>query len=268
MRPRQLGARTRSGGFTVPRAHVFTASDGTRIPMVPPPICRFCSDPIAEEWGRYRQCGKCTNRLKALARAAEPRWNPAERVDWRTLRPYAFERAVAVGIYPRDTPGRGTLGARVLAFKADGTGAAPLVEAMVFTLKTRYDEGVFDGVVPHPPTPGKRFRPAMVLAVGVAKALGIPVVDALELDAAYASTRTTDLEGRFDRAKGLHRIKEGRRVEGKRVLMIDDVLTSCGNAHWSAEVLVEAGATSVGVAVLGRTVGAEHLERIGYGGPL
>ena len=54
----------------MPRAQVFTASDGTRIPMVPPPICRFCSDPIAEEWGRYRQCGKCTNRLKALARAA------------------------------------------------------------------------------------------------------------------------------------------------------------------------------------------------------
>jgi len=62
---------------------------------------------------------------------------------------------------------------------------------------------------------------------------------------------------RFENVRGAFRVKAGYDIEGKRVVLVDDVLTTGATCGEAAKVLKQAGAKKVLVAVLARAEGPQ-----------
>jgi ComF family protein len=99
----------------------------------------------------------------------------------------------------------------------------------------------------------RRYNQAAVLAIALARLTGRP----LGLDALYRQRRTRPLEGlgeqeRRDELAGSIVMKQGMDVQGKRVLVIDDVMTTGATAHQCALALRAGGAARVDVLTVAR----------------
>jgi ComF family protein len=103
----------------------------------------------------------------------------------------------------------------------------------------------------------RRFNQSALLAQAI-RAAGGPLVAADRL----VRRRRTPSQGtmgplaRTRNVRGAFALRSGRSVRGKRVVLIDDVLTTGATAEECARVLRRAGAASVGVLVLARAVRA------------
>ena len=62
--------------------------------------------------------------------------------------------------------------------------------------------------------------------------------------------------GRFDNVRGAFRVRPGReqRIRGKRLILVDDVMTTGATVDACAHVLLRAGAVHVDVLTLARVV--------------
>lgn len=104
---------------------------------------------------------------------------------------------------------------------------------------------------------GRRFNQAAILAQAI-RAVGGPPVGADWL-VRRRRTPSQGLMGPAARARnvrGAFALRRGRSVEGKHVVLIDDVLTTGATAEECARILQRAGAASVGVLVLARALRA------------
>ena len=168
--------------------------------------------------------------------------------------PPRFRKARAVFAY--DDGSRGA----VLAFKhGDRTDAAPAFGAWMARAGAALLADA-DLMVPVPLHRVRLFRrrynQAALLAHAAARASGRPIsADALE------RTRNTPQQGatrvaRLANVRGVFRVRPSRvqLVQGKRVVLIDDVLTTGATAEACASVLLRAGATHVDVLTLARVV--------------
>ncbi|MEM1177611.1 MAG: ComF family protein [Acidobacteriota bacterium] len=112
-----------------------------------------------------------------------------------------------------------------------------------------------DAVVPVPLHWTRRLRrgydQAALLAFGVGDLLGLPVVDGL------IRSRRTPPQSKRDRSgrrRNLESAFRGRRsLKGRRVLLIDDVITTGATLESATGALLAAGVAEVDVAVLART---------------
>lgn len=103
----------------------------------------------------------------------------------------------------------------------------------------------------------RRYNQAAVLAHAVGRTAGIAVSDR-----ALARVKRTPSQGQLTKAQrarnvqGAFRVVSGRRGEiaGRRVLLVDDVLTSGATAGACTRVLLRAGAASVDLLTLARVV--------------
>jgi ComF family protein len=201
--------------------------------------CAWCGRFLATEAGLHGtlRCGVC--RRAATERGAR-----------REL--FAFEQARSFGSY------EGTLRALVQRFKYDGY--RPLAKPLgrlLLNATERLAEQTFDLVVPVPLHRKRQrqrgFNQAELLAVEVARARKIPlgvkdcvrVRDTPPQAGLRAAERRKNVAGAFD-------VPQPERVRGRRVLLIDDVLTTGATAGACAEALREGGAKGVWVATLAR----------------
>jgi ComF family protein len=98
------------------------------------------------------------------------------------------------------------------------------------------------------------FNQSALLGRRVARRLGAPL-----LALALARTRDTPRQATLDRAgraanvAGVFRCRDGRAVRGRRVLVVDDVRTTGATLDACAAALLDAGARSIGFAVVART---------------
>lgn len=232
----------------------------TILNAVLPPRCAVCGVTV-EPGGAL--CGDCWGRLVFLAPpACECCGYPFEyAVPDRTLcgactmRQPAFDRARSVFAY--DDASRGL----VLAFKhGDRTHDAP---AFGQWLARAGGELLRDAdlIVPVPLHRWRlfyrRYNQAAVLAQALGRASGRRVaVDLL------ARHRRTPIQGRLSRSARISNVRgafivrsAGRDdLAGKRVLLVDDVLTTGATAEECARVLKRAGAVAVDVLTLSRVV--------------
>jgi ComF family protein len=225
-----------------------------------PRLCLGCRAGLSGT-DRHYLCLACEAALPRFGPEACPRCGqglgPAAPVEARCLdcigRPLAFEGAVALGPY------RDLLRELVLQLKFGGERviAGDLGRLLAARLAADPRAADLEAVVPVPldrATERKRgYNQALLLAEVQGRRLGRPVVAG-----ALVKARATDPQATLDAARragniaGAFVVRRPDRVAGRRLLLVDDVMTTGATASEAARALKEAGAAYVLVAVVGR----------------
>lgn len=116
----------------------------------------------------------------------------------------------------------------------------------------------FDCIVPIPMAPkGLRergYNQAQLLAGFLSKTVRIPMVPALEKCRETEKQHTLHARERRINLKGAYRVRKGMDLQGKAVLLCDDVVTTGATILEAAETLRNAGARKVGAVSVCKTV--------------
>ncbi|MFL5339534.1 MAG: ComF family protein [Gemmataceae bacterium] len=164
---------------------------------------------------------------------------------------FAFDSAIRLGPY------RGLL--RDLIIRMKQPGAEGLTEAVGDCWAERAElplRGLSAEVVVPVPLHWRRrwrrgFNQSEVLALAVGRRLALPCpFRTLHRTRATVPQTAVVPSQRRNNVKGVFQVRNPAAVAGRKVLLIDDVLTTGSTAHEAARVLRSAGARSVVVAVL------------------
>lgn len=216
-------------GATRPLSAGLSAKGWGRIAFLEAPVCDGCGDPFEFDRGPGARCAVCE------------------------ARPRAFERARAAVAY--DEHSRGL----ILAFKhGDRT---ELAELFARWLSRSAADLLADAdvIVPVPLHPLRLLARRYNQAAEIARALGRRS-EARYLPDALVRKRDTGTQGgrsgggRRRNVQGAFVVPASRRaaVEGRRVLLIDDVITTGATAEACARALTAAGARAVDLATAAR----------------
>ena len=160
-----------------------------------------------------------------------------------------YDRAASFGFYT------GSLRSLIHLFKY--AGMAPLASPLGRLLERALpvDAG-FDAVVAVPLHWRKRwqrgFNQAELLARHIAKRRQLPLLPALRRRKAAAVQASLSIAGRRRNVSGAFALKPHSDVKGKRILLIDDVMTTGATASACAAALKRGGAASVSLLTLAR----------------
>lgn len=202
--------------------------------LVPEPVCKVCGHPSEPE------------RVCRLCEAAADRWG-----GW------AFERARAAGRHV----GGLRYALHVLKYRGKDALAEPLGAWLAHRCLTELlPQTPFDALVALPLSARKRrtrgYNQAALLALPLAEQLRLPIVP----EAAFVRVRAEQSQMRLGAAQRLANLSPGDfdvtapdQITGKRLLLIDDVLTTGATLHCAAAALRKAGALSVDALALSRS---------------
>lgn len=114
----------------------------------------------------------------------------------------------------------------------------------------------FDAIVPMPLHPWRRFRrgfnQAELLAREVGRRTGLPVVAVLQRrKATVAQAGLTNAQRRAN-VRGAFRVRTAEKIEGRHLVLVDDVLTTGATAAAASAALLRAGARRVSVLTVAR----------------
>ena len=229
-----LPPRCLSCGALVERSGALCGTCWAEIAFLAPPLCACCGLPFEYDLGPGALCGACTREAPGFARArAVMRYNEASK---RLI--LGFKH----GDRSEGAPAFGAWLARA--------GAELIAEAEV--------------IVPVPlhrwRLLARRYNQAALLAHALGRESGLPVISDL-----LVRRRFTPSQGRLSRAArrrnvaGAFAVKPARaaRLAGRRVLLVDDVLTTGATVAACTRVLRRGGAAAVEVLVLARVLRAD-----------
>jgi ComF family protein len=224
-----------------------------------PDECRICQRALTE-WTRVPVCREC---LAAPAPLETEFFCTACHTPFANAFPLdglgvcaacreglrGFDRAASFGFY------EGTLRGLIHLYKYKGMKplAGPLARFLDRAVPIDQE---FDAVVAVPLHWRKRwqrgFNQAELLAREVAKRRRVPLLKALKRKRATAVQASLASAGRRRNVAGAFAMRPGRSVAGKKILLIDDVMTTGATASACASVLKRAGAQSVSLVTLAR----------------
>jgi len=230
--------------------HVFTAA----------PVCPDCLQAPRPYSGI--ECARCGRFLAgAAALHGTPHCGVCRRgpLGRREVRRDAVPRDEFAFVQARSFASyEGTLRALIQRLKYNGYRplAKPLGRFLADAAR-RFDQQSFDVLVPIPLHRRRErhrgFNQAALLAAQVSRVLHVPLAadDCVRVRDTPPQTGLRAAERRKNVAGAFH-VPQPQRVRGRRVLLVDDVLTTGATAHACAQALRDAGARGVWVATLAR----------------
>jgi ComF family protein len=235
--------------------------------LVFPDDCRVCGEPLRDV-SRIPVCARCLEFTQPIAAehfciaCRTPFLNPfpldeSGRCALCRLGLAGFDEVYSFGWY------QGALRTLIHLFKY--VGVRPLARVFGRYLKRALPvDRQFDVVVPMPLHWKRRwhrgFNQAALLAREVARRYGVPVSQVVRRSRATPSQAGLTHAKRRANVRGAFKVKRGARLNGLRVLLIDDVLTTGATAAACARELKRAGATHVTLLALARTDRRELLS--------
>jgi ComF family protein len=120
---------------------------------------------------------------------------------------------------------------------------------------TGWAKGI-DGIIPIPLHPDKEkargYNQSRKIAEGMSKVLGIPVLDNILVRVRNTESQTQkNREQRIDNMKGAFSLENPKMLQGKHVLLLDDVLTTGATLEAAALAILQAPNTHVSLATIG-----------------
>ena len=215
------------------------------------------------EFGRVPVCLSCLSSLRPLEAAdvcascglplESPAPHPALREDQRCGQcrrgERAFDIARACGVYE----GRLRALIHLLKYRKMTPLASPLAERMRGLIGAL---GPVDVVVPVPLYRsrlwGRGFNQALTLSRLIARPAGLPLSNALCRRKRTRPQAGLSHSARRRNVEGAFAVRDRGAIRGKRVLLVDDVMTTGATATACAKVLKQAGAVSVAVLTAAR----------------
>jgi ComF family protein len=223
-----------------------------------PPLCPACRDPLGDGAGL---CAACWSKLSFIeppfcARLGIPfTYDPGPGLlsMEAIANPPAYARARAAVRYDE------TARALVHAFKySDRLDLAPMMGQWMARAGRELLAGA-DGLVPVPlhwrRLWSRRFNQSAALAGAISRECRVPVLhDALKRVRATMQQVGLSKAQRADNVQGAFRAPDKATVAGRRLVLVDDVLTSGATVDTCARALLRAGAAQVDVLVFARVV--------------
>ena len=221
-------------------------------------ICNFTVDDRADGvacsacWSATRifngdipVCRKCGNALPSGPLAAEIHCHECEG--------HVYDSAAAGGVYER------AIAAIVLELKRTPHLPDRAAELLLSAYR-RLGNGRADVLIPVPLTPKRKaergFNQAEVIGLFLSRKTGIPL-DAFSLARSKHTPMhraAMDRKARDLTVKSAFRVARPKLIEGKSVLLVDDIFTTGATASYCAKELKKQGATGVSVITLARAL--------------
>jgi ComF family protein len=226
-----LPPRCLACGCPVDNSGALCAGCWERIDFAGPPHCACCGFPFAFDLGAGTLCGACAREPPAYDRA-------------RFVMRYGdASKGLVLGFKHGDR----TEGAPTFAAWLARAGAELISEADLLAPVPLHRVRLF----------ARRYNQAALLCRSLGRSAGLPVVHDLLI-----RRRNTPPQGRLSPAgrrrnvAGAFALAPSRRgaLEGRRVLLIDDVMTTGATVSACAQVLRRSGAAGIDVLVLARVV--------------
>lgn len=202
------------------------------INFIGPHCCRKCGHPLYEENADSRKlCAGCLNHRRSFYRLAR-----------------------SAVVYDENSKNL------ILGFKfMDKTENADLLAAMLKVAGKDIFAAGADVLVPVPlhytRLIKRRYNQSSLLALKLGKMVGLPV-DAFSLVKHKRTRPQTEFSGRerVVNVKNAFSVKYPERIKGKRIVLIDDVMTTGSTLKESARALRKAGAKSIDVLTVARVI--------------
>jgi len=227
-----------------------------------PPLCIACSDVLTGQ-GEKVFCRKCNEQISYITENRCPICgitfpdSPAgDHLCGSCLenRPfYTFSRAcVAYDGVVHDAILRFKYGRNII------TGAA-LADLLADFEFPDVDWGLFDVIIPVPlhvrRLRGRGFNQSLILARALGKKHALPVDFSLLKRQKMTQTQTgLDKKEREQNIKGAFEVPAPERIMNKKIILVDDVLTTGSTVNECSKTLKKAGAASVAVITLSRVL--------------
>ncbi len=229
--------------------------------MIYPNACRVCGE-LIESWRDGVACAKCWQEVERklapehfCAKCGAPLETPASQGAFDQRRcgrcnGLAFDFARACGPY------EGALRESVLSLKFRPHLAPRLRQMLRQTFAALPEAEALESIIPvplHPTRLAERgFNQAEIIARALASGAGLRV-DAASLVRVKKTERHRAGMGARERARSLDQafnVRASRLIEGRALLVVDDVMTTGSTAHEIAETLRRANARSVHLLTL------------------
>ena len=200
-----------------------------------PPLCVFCGRGLElTTSGGFRVCSSCTDSLPFVNVRSES-----------NIAVFAFEGKVREAVHG-------------LKFQSRKSYAETFARFMAILIENRYADITFDCLIPIPMTKKKQksrgYNQAAEMAKYISEHTGIPVSQSVlrKIKETVSQTELT-AEERAENVKGVYEVNNGADVNGKTILLIDDVYTTGSTINECANVLKAAGANEVYSATFAAT---------------
>jgi ComF family protein len=244
------------------------AMRGQLVDLLYPPQCAWCEADIPAATDAIALCADCRTKLAppiehqcqrcSAALAYVPEFG--EDCMYCRASQFRFQRVVAMGNYRRDL--------RKAIWDTKHEPGEILARSLAQLLFDRRGDAVrelnADIVVSIPMHWRRRLRRGTngpeLMAAAIARKLSLPLTTSVLRRSKFTRRQSeSTLRERRINQRNSFRVRRAKKIAGRRVLLVDDVLTTGATCNAASKTLLAAGAGSVVVAVIARAVGDDVL---------